>query len=154
MLTILAIITITITSPVPTDADLAYMGALLCGEACGMPQGAMQLVADNIAFNYTEHGTHWLRTRWYAPLRSNDAATEMMRKTLMRATLEGQGSPYLWCRLVGSKADKAYWLEHGYVEAEPDFTWSVRELEVNAYDCRWRMPVVRRWECEGDGCPQ
>lgn len=147
MTTLLLILTITTT--VTPDADLAYLGALLCGEACGMPEPALQLVSESIAIDYLEHGRYWLDGRWYAPLKPNERATEIMRATLELETFRA-------CRLVGNAGDVEYWKANGYLEtdAQPDYEWTAHGMTVAAFGCVRRAARVRPvWSCEGDGCP-
>jgi len=73
------LITLIITTTVTPDADLQYLGALLCGETCGMPRAAQQLTAETLVYDYLEHGRHWLPRRWYAPLKECEGCVEIVR---------------------------------------------------------------------------
>lgn len=139
-----------LTLTVTPATDPAYLGGLLCGEACGMGAQAQQLVAENIAYDYLAHGRHWLPSRWYAPPRANKQAVEIMRGALRLET-------FRVCRLVGNGRDvDYYWRANGYLppDATPDYEWQSRGMTVAAFDCSWRARPVRvLWSCEGDGCP-
>lgn len=143
------LLTLIITTTVTPADDVAYLGALLCGEACGMPDQALQLVAESIAVDYIEHGIHWLPRRWYARPKPNEHATDIMRQTLELETFRA-------CRLVGSGSDWIYWSENGYLppDAVPDYLWQAHGMTVAAFGCVERAARVRPvWSCEGDKCP-
>lgn len=150
-MTLLLAITVTLTIT-PTEADMVYMGALVQGEAGGMGHDAMQLVADNVVYDWLAHGTRWLRTRWYAPLKPSREATELVRQSF-------RGFTYPQCDLVGNKFDVLHWLEHGYLPpgAVADYSWLILDgrFQLHAFGCRWRAVKMRQvWTCEGDLCPQ
>ena len=143
---LLAVVITTTTTP---DADVEYLGALLCGETCGMPVEAQAFVAESLAYDYLAHGRLWLRGRWYAPLKGNEQATE-----LMRAALELEA--FRVCRLVGNGRDADYWRAGGYIapDAVPDYEWQSHGMTVAAFDCARRARPARvLWSCQGDGCP-
>lgn len=145
------LLTLTLTTTVTPGADLAYLGALLCGESCGMNQEAMSLVAENLALDYLEHGRPWLRRRWYAPLKYNEAATEIMRAVLELEVFRA-------CRLVGNGNDADYWRANGYLppDAVPDYEWTAHGMTVAAFGCVRRKALIKRFdqlECI-DRCPQ
>lgn len=144
----LLILTIIIT---PTESDLEYMGALLCGETCGMPRAAMEFVAGQLRHDWYSMGTRGLTRRWYAPLKPSRAATRIVREAFENEAVGGER-----CRLVGNARDVIYWSENGYLppDAVPDYHWESRGMSVSAFDCVWRRFQVRRWKCEGDACPQ
>lgn len=144
------ILLITFTLPIPTGDDLSQMGAILSGEVGGMPAQAVHLVATQLRYDYYRLGMHGLDGRWYASPRASRAMTRVMRRVFLE--------DFQWprCRLVGSRADAAYWREHGYVapDAVSDYSWSVRGLEINAFGCSWGPVVVNRAECSGVECPR
>jgi hypothetical protein len=148
MLTVI-ILTTTLLLPQPTDVDLAYMAGVLCGEVCGMPRPAMELVASNLYYDYYRLGIHGLRARWYAPPKSDEVALDIMRATFQ------DGPRYPQCRLVGSKSDAAHWVENGYASGEPDYTWSALDgrYQMMAFDCAWQPVKVLSAVCAGERCP-
>jgi len=144
------LLTLVVTLTITPDADLEYLGALLCSECCGMPREAQQLTAETLVYDYLEHGRHWLPRRWYAPLKPCDNCVEIIRETLELSVLRQ-------CRLVGSARDVEFWRAGGYIapDAIPDYEWNAHNMTVAAFDCRLReAPVRLAWECEGERCPQ
>jgi len=144
------LITLIITTTVTPDADLQYLGALLCGETCGMPRAAQQLTAETLVYDYLSHGRHWLPRRWYAPLKPCEACVEIVREVLELSALRQ-------CRLVGSGDDVLTWRAGGYIapDARPDYEWTAHDMTVAAFDCVARpAPVRAAWECEGERCPR
>jgi len=144
------LLTLIITTTVTPDADLEYLGALLCGETCGMPRAAQQLTAETLVFDYLEHGRHWLPRRWYAPLKPSKLATEIVRDALKKPALRQ-------CRLIGNGNDVLFWRAGGYIaqDAVPDYLWIAHGMTVAAFDCVEREARVRVvWECEGERCPR
>lgn len=135
----LTILIITITLTMPTSTDYANMGAILCGEACGMGDEPMAFVANNLYYDW--YTMDDLSTRWYAWKPNNDA-TRMMRQVFR------DGPEWPRCKLVGSRGDAAYWRKHGYVEpgAVADYSWGVGEYEVNGFDCYWPRVVWEKHE--------
>jgi len=144
------LLAIVITTTVTPNADLQYLGGLLCGETCGMPREAQQLTAETLAYDYLEHGIHWLPRRWYAPLKLCKSCIEIIRKTLELPVLRQ-------CRLVGSGYDVDHWRAGGYIalDAVPDYSWTAHGMTVAAFDCVERKAPARlTWECEGERCPR
>ena len=141
----LAILVITVTLALPSQNDIDHLAGILCGESCGMPRQSIELVASNLWYDYWTMDD--LRTRWYAPEKESELAREIMRETFR------DGPSYPRCRLVGSASDKVFWLEHGYVNGEPDYEWlGPDDMRVVGFDCHW--PTIRRmWDCEVEMCP-
>lgn len=143
------LLAIVITTTATPDADVEYLGALLCGETCGMSVQAQAFVAESLAYDYLAHGRHWLPRRWYAPPKPNERTMEIMRDVLELET-------FRVCRLVGNRWDVDFWRAGGYIapDAEPDYLWQSHGMTVAAFDCAWRArPVRMLWSCEGDSCP-
>ena len=145
------LLTLVITLTVPSESDIAYIAALACGESCGMPRTAQEMVIANILYDHAEHGRDWLRTRWYAPLKPNARVETLVRSVVERLR---RGERWPRYRLIGSARDRVYWLEHGYVTGEPDAQWVAHGMEVNCFGASWPVVVVEAVGCEGAMCPQ
>ena len=146
-MTLLLSLIITLTVPSPSDA--AYIAALACGESCGMPRAAQELIIANLLYDQAQHGTDWLATRWYAPLKPHDTALVYEVLDKLR-----QGERWPRCRLIGSARDAAYWRENGYVEGEPDYQWVVKDMQINAFGCQVVQVRFAPVGCEGERCPE
>lgn len=149
---LILLITVTLTLPQPTDADLNYMGALLCGETCGMGRECMEFVASQLRHDwYLMGGTHRLDDRWYAPLKPNREATRIVRDAFKGNAIGGER-----CRLIGNSHDVIYWSRNGYLElgAVADYYWESGGMSILAFDCSWREYRIVRWTCEGERCPR
>lgn len=143
------LLALVITTTVTPDSDIDYLGSLLCGESCGMGREAMQLVSESIVIDYLEHGRHWLDGRWYAPLKPNKQANEIIRETLELEVFRA-------CRLIGNGKDWLYWSENNYLprDAVPDYIWTNRGMTLAAFDCVYRAARIRPvWECNDNLCP-
>jgi len=148
-MTLLLALVITLTTP--SQADATHIAALACGEACGMGQEPLDLIIANLLYDAADHDVDWLPTRWYALLRPS-AKVETLTWWVVERLRRGERWPR--CRLIGSKRDAEFWLAGGYVEGEPDYRWSVKDMQVNAFGCAYPTVVFARVVCEGDLCPR
>jgi len=145
------LLTIIITLTIPSESDAAYIAAIACGESCGMQTSAQELIIANLLYDAADHGTGWLPTRWYAPLKPSAKVEALVWSVVEKLA---RGVRWRRCRLIGSARDRVYWLEHGYAEGEPDLTWGARDMEVNAFGCWWPTVAFVPMECTGVPCPQ
>ena len=146
------LLTLVITLTVPSPSDAAYIAALACGESCGTPRQAQELVIANILYDHAEHGRGWLRTRWYAPLKPNAKVEALVWSVVER--LRNRQWPR--CALLGSIGDEIYWKANGYLPADavPDFAWDAGSMGVRVFGCWYPVVVFAPTECTGELCPQ
>ncbi|MCK5641505.1 MAG: hypothetical protein KAJ19_11935 [Gammaproteobacteria bacterium] len=141
MIVILALLITVSVLPVPTESDLVEMGAIVNGEAGGMPYDAQVFVAEQVRLDW--YRLDKLDTRWYAYRPDpTGLAAELMRDVFNAPVSQER------CGLVGNKFDPGYWKEHGYLDqnAMPDYHWSILDgrFEINAFDCKPYVVIVKR----------
>ena len=145
------VLALVITMTIPSQDDVATIAALACGESCGMPRAAQELIIANLFYDAAQHGVDWLPRRWYAPPRPNAKMEALAWSVVERMQ---QGERWKRCGLIGSAGDMIFWLAGGYVEGDPDYQWVQGKYQVNAFGCYWPVVVFEALGCEGERCPQ
>ena len=142
-MTLIVLFVTVLVLPVPTESDLIEMGAIVNGEAGGMPYEARWFIASQIMLDWYRLGTKGLDSRWYAyELDPTGEATKLVRDVFNAPVSQER------CGLVGSKQDVTHWMALGYVPwgTVPDHHWDILDgrFEINAFLCSLYTVVVNR----------